>query len=297
MKTLLVFLLAAGTAVAQPSRPNPCGGKPMPPRPMDPCGGLGAPRQPPPPPRPARVEADPKKTYAIKVDAMDGVDGEDTALVTIVDTSDYACPYCEKARPTLAALKAKYSKDLRIVYKQFVMHPQQAMAGSLAACAANKQHKFAEVDAALWAGYKAQKLDKDVDGKHCWQSKEGCPVANAAAKDAKLDTAKFMADMTACESELKSSMADMASFGVAAIPTFFINGRVLTGAQPQASFEAIIDEELAKANAKIKAGEKPNRYYQHWVIEKGEKPFAARPANPCGGSMRPRPANPCGGGM
>jgi hypothetical protein len=77
-------------------------------------------------------------------------------------------------------------------------------------------------------------------------------------------------------------MADMMSFTVSAIPTFFINGRVLMGAQPQASFEAIIDEELHKADGRIKSGTKPERYYQQWVVEKGERAPSAKPANPCG---------------
>ncbi len=114
-------------------------------------------------------------------------------------------------------LKEKYGKDLRIVYKPFVVHMSTAMAGALAACAANKQHKFAEVDATLWEGYKAGKLDKDTGGAHCWQSKEGCPVALAAARDAKLDVGKFTADLLEREDVGKALMADMMSFTVAAI--------------------------------------------------------------------------------
>ncbi len=281
MKLLgISLLLAMFTTItfADPKRGNPCGGKPMPPMP-DPCGGfVQAP--PPPPPRP---QLDKAKTYAIRLDADDVFDGAPDARITIVDTYDYACPYCDKVRPTLDALKQKYGKDLRVVYKQFVVHPSTAMAGALAACAANKQHKFAEVDAALWEGYKAGKLDRDAGSKHCWQTKEGCPNALAAAVDAKLDASRFVADMTRCEGSVKSSMADMQSFAVNAIPTFFINGRMLQGAQPQASFEAIIDEELKKADAKIRAGTRPSDYYQTWVVGKGERAIAPKPMNPCGG--------------
>ena len=100
-----------------------------------------------------------------------------------------------------------------------------------------------------------------------------------------LRTAKFAADMKSCEADVKSSMAAMQSFAVTGIPTFFINGRVLTGAQPQASFEAIIDEEIKKADAKIKAGTKPAKYYQEWVIDRGEKSIKAPSEDPCGGGM------------
>ncbi len=277
----LLLALFASVAVAQP-RGNPCGGKPRPP---DPCGGMPMPPRPPPPPRP---QADPAKTYSIRIDVEDAVDGAADAKITIVDLSDYACPWCEKIRPTLAELKAKYGKDLRIVYKQFIVHPSTATAGALAACAANRQHKFAEVDAALWEAYKANKLDKDANGTKCWQTKEGCPNANAAARDAKLDLGKFTADMTQCEGIVKASMAEMTAFGVNAIPQFWINGRSLVGGQPIASFTAIIDDELRKADARIKAGTKPDRYYQQWVVDKGEKKLAAPPV---------RPSDPCGGGL
>jgi protein-disulfide isomerase len=282
---MLVAIASAEPAPAPRRRPNPCGGNP--------CGGK--PMPPPMPPR--RAEADPAKTYAIRIDPDDAIDGPTDAKITIVDTYDYACPYCDKVRPTLVALKEKYGKDLRFVYKQYVVHMSTAMAGALAACAANRQLGFASVDAALWDGYKNGKLDKDVANTPCWTLKEGCPVADAAATAAHLDLPKFKADMTSCKTAVARSMADMQGFGVYAIPTFFINGRVLTGAQPQASFEAIIDEEIKKADAKIKAGTKPAKYYQQWVVDHGEKAFAPKPANPCGGGMPQRPMNPCGGGM
>ena len=57
---------------------------------------------------------------------------------------------------------------------------------------------------------------------------------------------------------------------MSATPSFFINGRFTSGAQPIESFAKIIDEELAKATERIKKGTRKARYYQEWVIEKGE---------------------------
>ena len=258
MKPVLALLLLSSIASAQPHG-NPCGGKPMPPRPMTP-------------------KLDAAKTYAVIVDPMDAADGAADAKVTIVDTYDYACPYCEKTRPTMDALKAKYGKDLRIVYKPFVVHLGNAMPYALAACAANKQHKFAELDAVLWGNYR----DRKFDTGRCWETKDGCANTSAAAKTAGLDAVALSVDMKACEAYVKHSMSDMQTFSVAAIPTFFINGRLLTGAQPQDVFEKLIDEELGKATTRIKAGTKQASYYQTWIEQKGEKGSLPPPANPCG---------------
>src|SRR5689334_4794149 len=131
------------------------------------------------PPRPQRAEPDRAKTYAMPIDG-DPVDGPADAKVTLVKAYDYACPYCEKVRDTMDELRKKYGNDLRIVYKQFVVHPQVATAGALAFCAAAKQGKAHEMDVALWEkGFKNHQFDKDAVGEggtsqKCWESEAGC---------------------------------------------------------------------------------------------------------------------------
>ena len=89
----------------------------------------------------------------------DGFDGPADAKVTLVKAYDYACPYCEKVRPTMAELRQKYGNDLRVVSKQMVVHPNNAMAGALAFCAANKQGKAKEIDNLIWdKGFKQRQL-------------------------------------------------------------------------------------------------------------------------------------------
>jgi predicted DsbA family dithiol-disulfide isomerase len=63
----------------------------------------------------------------------------------------------------------------------------------------------------------------------------------------------------------------MAALGVGATPSFFINGRFTSGAQPVESFASLIDDELAKANQRIQQGSSQSRYYQEWVLDRGEK--------------------------
>src|SRR5690606_5632500 len=81
------------------------------------AGGAAAPQ------RPTRVEPDRSKTYAVPID-NDPFDGPADAKVTLVKAYDYACGYCERVRGTMDDLKKKYGNDLRIVYKQLVIHPK-----------------------------------------------------------------------------------------------------------------------------------------------------------------------------
>jgi len=226
------------------------------------------------PSRPSRPEPDRAKTYAI---AATGVasDGPADAPVTIVWAYDYACPYCEKVRATMADLQTKYGKSLRLVHKAFVVHPQVATAAALAACAADHQQKFAAIDALLWEkGFKARNYDKDVGTEKCWKSSAGCAVSLGFAQEAKLNLKRFQADMTACEVDIQNQMHELQTFGVGATPSFFINGRFLSGAMPIENFAAVVDEELAKAKERIHQGTPAAKYYQEWVMDKGEKTLA-----------------------
>ena len=92
------------------------------------------------------------------------------------------------------------------------------------------------------------------------------------AGEAGLKMDKFKADMKGdCQQVLQKDMRDLTAVGVGSTPTFFVNGRYLVGAMPMDNFVALIDEELAKANAAIQAGTPQASYYQQMVIDKGLK--------------------------
>jgi protein-disulfide isomerase len=228
--------------------------------------------------RPQRAEPDRAKTYSMAVD-NDPVDGPADAKVTLVKAYDYACPYCEKVRDTMDELRKKYGNDLRIVFKQFVVHPQIATAPALAVCAANKQGKFMQMDQLLWdKGFKGRQYDKDVpaeaggQAQKCWESAAGCPVVLGFAKELGLDIDKLKADMKGeCQALVQKDQRELQTLGVSGTPAFFINGRYLSGAQPLDRFVALIDEELKKANEKIQAGTPAASYYQQIVVDKGLK--------------------------
>jgi predicted DsbA family dithiol-disulfide isomerase len=165
-------------------------------------------------------------------------------------------------------LKKKYGNDLRIVTKHMVVHPNTAMSGALAFCAASKQGKSHEIDQLIWEkGFKARKFDPD----NCWTSDAGCPLMVSFAQELGLDVNKFKADMKSCTSHVQNDMADLRKFGVGATPSFFINGRFISGAVPLDNFTTVIDEELKKANERIQQGTPQAQYYQQWVLDKGLK--------------------------
>jgi protein-disulfide isomerase len=239
-----------------------------------------------PAPRPQRPEPDRAQVYAIQVDGYPSR-GPADAKVTLVIARDYACPFCEKSRATLADLRTKYGSDLRIVYRNLIVHPQIATAAALAACAAARQGRFDAIDDALWEnGFKARSFDETKSGSDtCWTTREGCSVALGFARDANLKLDRFKADMRGCDAEVRADMRELTGFALYATPSFFINGRYMIGAAPAESFAVLIDEELAKANQRIQAGTPKAVYYKTWVLGKGltkvESPAPA-PAPPSG---------------
>jgi protein-disulfide isomerase len=228
-----------------------------------------------PPPPPPRRAPDAAKTYAIALGHWPQR-GPADAKVTMVFVHDYTCPYCEKSRATIDGLLKQYGKDLRVVYRPYLIRPQQSMASALALCAAGRQRKYDKLEPLLWEkGFQARNYDVDAmapDGttQRCWTAPGGCPVVVGFAAAAGLDVGRFKADMPACEADVQDSMRELSALAVNATPSFFINGRYLSGAQPIDRFAVLIDEEKLKAEERIRRGTPRARYYQEWVIARGE---------------------------
>jgi protein-disulfide isomerase len=216
-------------------------------------GGAAAQQQ-----RPQRPQPDPSKTYGVPVDDQPFY-GNPNALVTVVKAYEYACPFCEKVRPTEDALLKEYGDKIRIIYAPFVVHPQIATLPQQAACAGYKQGKFKQMNELLWEkSFKTRQFE----------------AANleAIAKEAGLDMAKYAADMKGeCVSWVNKHQGTLTTFGVGATPAFFINGRFLSGAQPLPAFKVLVDEELKKAEERVAQGTPAASYYKTWIVEKGLK--------------------------
>jgi protein-disulfide isomerase len=211
-------------------------------------------------------EPDPKLTYAVPIAASDPVEGAADAKITLVEAFEFACPYCWRAQPTLEALKQKYGKDLRVVHKYILIHGMPAVPAGLGACAAALQGKYAEMNHGLWS--------KLFDEQGQIQQDQLTPDSiTAVARDLGLDMTSFEREFQGetCVSWIQDSGPAMAKLGTRATPSFYINGRHIGGAQPLAAFDAVIQEEMARADKAIAAGTKAADYYRVAVVEKGLK--------------------------
>jgi protein-disulfide isomerase len=158
--------------------------------------------------------------------------GGTAAPVTVVEFSDFQCPYCRAAETPVKQLKAKYGDKIKFVYMDFPLgfHEHAMDAARAAQCAAD-QDKFWQYHDALFAD----------------QSKLAPTDLKAAAVKLGLDGKKFNTcyDRQTPDSAIRGEQAQGQSLGVTGTPTFFVNGRQLVGAQPIDKFSAIIDQELA----------------------------------------------------
>ncbi len=161
--------------------------------------------------------------------------GPANAPIELIEFSDFECPFCLRAFPVVKQVMATYGDKIRLVYRHYPLpiHPRARPAAEAAACAAD-QGKFWEYHDRLF-----QNQDKlsDDDLK-----------AHAAALG--LDTAKFNAcfSATAHKADVDADIEAGNEAGVSGTPAFFVNGRLLSGAQPFESFKRVIDEELARAH-------------------------------------------------
>ena len=164
------------------------------------------------------------------------VRGNADAPVTIVEFSDYQCPYCHQVEPTIEAVLAKYGDRVRFAYRDFPLrniHEHAEMAAEASRCAL-EQGKFWEYHDQL---FKATNLDKDA--------------LVGFARNASMDQQKFESCLTSekYKAQIDKDIEEGRKAGVSGTPTFFINGLSTSGAQQQDAFTRIIDDELAKKPA------------------------------------------------
>ncbi len=177
-----------------------------------------------------------RPTVDVSVDD-DPMLGNKNAAVTIIEFTDFQCPFCSKARPTVKELLSKYDDKIRYVLRDYPLdfHPNAQKASEAAQCAAD-QDKYWPYSDILWANQRA--LDVASLKKY--------------AAEVKLDQKKFdeCLDSGKYTEEVKKDFADGAKAGVNGTPSFFINGQMLTGSRPIEQFQEIIDEQLREAKRK-----------------------------------------------
>jgi protein-disulfide isomerase len=163
--------------------------------------------------------------------------GPAKAPVTIVEFSDFHCPFCRQVLPTLAQLESKYREKIRLVFRDFPiesLHPGASKAHEAARCA-NDQGKF-------WAYH---------DKLFASPPKASPEILKALAKEVGLEPTGFdkCLDSGKYQAVVKKDVEEGNRLGVTGTPAFFINGRLLSGAQPLEAFERVIDDELARVGS------------------------------------------------
>jgi protein-disulfide isomerase len=173
----------------------------------------------------------PRASVADKGDAPSK--GPSTAPVTVVEFSDFQCPYCGRVLPTLKRVQETYGDRVRLVFRNYPLsiHPFAPKAAEAAACA-QEQGKFWEMHDRLFGD----------------QQKLQVADLKASAAAIGLDTGAFdqCLDSGKHEPTWKEDLAEGERYGVSGTPAVFVNGRLIGGAQPYESFAQVIDDELER---------------------------------------------------
>jgi protein-disulfide isomerase len=151
--------------------------------------------------------------------------------VEMVEFSDFQCQYCAAAEPTVKQVLAKYGDHVKFEYKNFPIHPNAEKAAE-AYDIAVQYGKGAEYSDILFSNQNTL----DVNSLKQYARQVGIPGAEF---DKLLDSGVMSKNVSA-------DQAEAGRLGVQGTPTFFIDGRMLVGAQPYSEFERIINEELSK---------------------------------------------------
>jgi len=157
--------------------------------------------------------------------------GPANAPITIVEFSDFQCPYCKLSVPLIKEILAKYPDKVKVVYRDYPgpNHPHAPQAAEAAQCAGD-QGKFWEYHDSLF--------DRQAPGTG-WNFTD-------LAKEIGLNDDVFATCLNTgrYREEVAKDLHDGFTLGVTSTPTFFINGRPLVGARPFAEFQAVIDKLL-----------------------------------------------------
>ncbi|MBI2340668.1 MAG: thioredoxin domain-containing protein [Deltaproteobacteria bacterium] len=173
---------------------------------------------------------------AVSVDD-DPSKGKAGAPVTLIEFSDFQCPFCKRARETVNKIVDTYGDKVHYVFRDFPLsfHKQAKKAAEAAECA-DDQKKYWEYNALLWENQGDHEPDKLKD----------------YAKKLGLNEKKFSDCLESDKyaEEVEKDQREGEAVGVSGTPAYFINGIMISGAQPFERFQELIDEELALAGKK-----------------------------------------------
>jgi len=176
--------------------------------------------------------------YDIQISADDPVVGNENAPVTIIEFSDYECPYCQRYHSqTYQQILSTYGNQIRYVFKDLPLtsiHPNALPAANAAHCA-HEQNAFWEYHDLLFS----MQLGLSDSAYNTYAQQLGL---DAASFEDCLNEGRYNNTVMQDTSVLTAINAPLST------PTFFINGQYLAGAQPFSEFARLIDAELANSN-------------------------------------------------
>lgn len=182
--------------------------------------------------RPPEPTLEEKMKNPVAVDLGNApVKGSSDAPITIIEFSDFECPFCGRVVPTIEEVLKAYPGKIRFAFRQNPLpFHKNSMPAAKASLAANEQGKFWEMHDALFADQKD--LDDDA--------------IIARAKKIGLNVNKFKTDWKSDKfnKQIEDDIAFAKKVGASGTPAFFINGIALKGARPAASFKEVIDKLL-----------------------------------------------------
>ena len=196
--------------------------------------------------------------------------GSAEAKVTIVEWSDFQCPFCGRVMDTLHQIEKTYGTDVRFLFKHnpLPMHPDAPYAAK-ASIAAGKQGKFWQMHDKLFEANNSRQQDALKQDK-----------VDQMARDLGLDMERYQRDVNAPETAqaIRDDQAQAAKLGANGTPHFFINGARVSGAMPYDSFKVVIDTQLKRANAALASGVQRKDLYDSLVKDGQSGPPAPPPA-------------------
>ena len=166
--------------------------------------------------------------------------GPKNAPITVVLFSDFQCPFCGRVEPAISELEKAYPGKVRVAWKNFPLSfHNNAKPAAESALAANEQGKFWQMHEIL---FKNQQALTAAD-------------LEKYAKDIGLDMGRFKAAMDSHKfaAQVEADTKQGSSLGVEGTPAAFVNGQLISGAQPVDAFKKIVDAELKKGGAKVRA--------------------------------------------
>jgi protein-disulfide isomerase len=159
--------------------------------------------------------------------------GNKDAKVTVVEFSDFECPYCAKGADVMTQIKKKYGKKVRLVFKHFPLpfHKKAKGASEVSLCLNEQKPEL------FWKAHDEMFKNQDKLGVEELKAMAKKLGADTGKLDECLKSKKFIANIDA-------DMTHGTQIGVKSTPTFFVNGQMITGAQDFKVFEELIEEAL-----------------------------------------------------